>query len=240
MTRSPIPKALFSMRRSGARTLLMGGQACVVYGAAEFSRDLDLLIPAEGGLESVQPALDELACEPIAVPPPSPEFLARGHALHFRCRAADVEGLRVDLMAQLRGVAPFAALWQRRSTFELEGEPIDVLALPDLVLAKKTQRDKDWPMLRRLVERSYLSGEGDLEFWLRELRTPELLIELVRQAPPSAASAQRPAIMAARSGDLEATRRALQEEEAAEREADRQYWLPLKRELERLPQERVR
>jgi hypothetical protein len=40
---SPILKALSSIRRSGARTLLMGGQACVFYGAAEFSRDLDLL-----------------------------------------------------------------------------------------------------------------------------------------------------------------------------------------------------
>ena len=38
LTRSPILKALSSIRRSGARTLLMGGQACVFYGAAEFSR----------------------------------------------------------------------------------------------------------------------------------------------------------------------------------------------------------
>jgi hypothetical protein len=35
------------MRKSGARTLLMGGQACVFYGAAEFSRDLDLPILAD-------------------------------------------------------------------------------------------------------------------------------------------------------------------------------------------------
>lgn len=30
-------------------------------------------------------------------------------------------------------------------------------ALGDLVLAKKTQRDKDWPMIRRLVEQSYFT-----------------------------------------------------------------------------------
>ncbi len=29
------------------RALLMGGQACVLYGAAEFSRDTDLLILAD-------------------------------------------------------------------------------------------------------------------------------------------------------------------------------------------------
>ena len=33
-----------SMRKNGVRCMVMGGQACVLYGAAEFSRDLDLVI----------------------------------------------------------------------------------------------------------------------------------------------------------------------------------------------------
>ena len=45
MSPNPILRALSSIRKSGARTLLMGGQACIFYGAAEFSRDLDLLVP---------------------------------------------------------------------------------------------------------------------------------------------------------------------------------------------------
>ena len=49
MTPSPILRALSSIRTSGVRTLLMGGQACAFYGAAEFSRDLDLLVLAEEG-----------------------------------------------------------------------------------------------------------------------------------------------------------------------------------------------
>ena len=39
MSLSPIRKALSSIRKSGVKTLLMGGQACVLYGAAEFSRE---------------------------------------------------------------------------------------------------------------------------------------------------------------------------------------------------------
>jgi hypothetical protein len=35
------------MQRHGVRCLLMGGQACVFYGAAEFSRDVDFAILAE-------------------------------------------------------------------------------------------------------------------------------------------------------------------------------------------------
>lgn len=76
------------MQKNGARTLLMGGQACVFYGAAEFSRDVDLLVPLADGL---------------------------------------------------------APLWQRRTELPIEGETLSLLALPDLVLTKETQRDKDWP-----------------------------------------------------------------------------------------------
>ena len=34
----PDTRALSSIRKNGAKTLLTGGQACVFYGAAEFSR----------------------------------------------------------------------------------------------------------------------------------------------------------------------------------------------------------
>ena len=37
------------------------------------------------------------------------------------------------------------------------GGAVEVLSLPDLAASKKTQRDKDWPMLRRLVEVNYLT-----------------------------------------------------------------------------------
>ena len=91
------------MRKSGARTLLMGGQACVFYGAAEFSRDLDLLILADSeNLPRLRAALADLEAEPIAVPPLDVKLLAKGHATHFRCRRADVAGLRIDLMARYR------------------------------------------------------------------------------------------------------------------------------------------
>src|ERR1700757_3410913 len=43
LIRNPIRKVLSSMQAHRVRALLMGGQACVFYGAAEFSRDTDLL-----------------------------------------------------------------------------------------------------------------------------------------------------------------------------------------------------
>jgi hypothetical protein len=99
-----------------------------------------------------------------------------------------VAGLRIDLMSRYRGGPEFEDLWRRRTTIDVDGEPIDLLALGDLVNAKKTQRDKDWPMIGRLMERSYFEREENpsqeqIEFWLRELRTPELLVELAEAHP---------------------------------------------------------
>ena len=82
----------------------MGGQACVFYSAAEFSRDLDLLIPVEQDPDRLEQALHELGAQAIAVPPFEPTYLGRGHAVDLRCARTDVAGLRIDLMSSLRGV----------------------------------------------------------------------------------------------------------------------------------------
>ena len=47
MIPNPIRRVLSSIREHRVRALLMGGQACVLYGAAEFSRDTDLAILAD-------------------------------------------------------------------------------------------------------------------------------------------------------------------------------------------------
>jgi hypothetical protein len=221
----------------------MGGQACVFYGAAEFSRDTDLAILADAdNIARLRMALKALQAELIAVPPFRIRHLRSGLAIHFRCRHPDAAGMRVDLMAKMRGVDAFPKLWSRRTTIELpDGTPCQLLSLPDLVLAKKTQRDKDWPMIRRLVEAHYFTNRTSptpvqIRFWMRELRTPELLVEIA-QTHESACrrlAKERPLLHFAGRGMLPELEHALQSEESAEREADRKYWLPLRAELEKL------
>jgi hypothetical protein len=244
---SPIRKALSMIRRHRVAHLLMGGQACVLYGAAEFSRDLDLaLLPDPTNLHRLEAALAELDAEVIAVPPFSLKLLTEGLAVHFRCRRPEIAGLRIDVMAHMRGVAPFPELWARRTTFAFEDETLEVLALPDLVAAKKTQRDKDWPMIRRLVDVNYLNHRDEptperVLFWLRELRSPEILVEAARAHADvlEKAVGERPLLKLATSenfanGVLE---RALRDEEDAERRRDAAYWKPLREHLERLRRE---
>jgi len=167
---------------------LMGGQACVFYGAAEFSRDTDLAILA------------------------SSENLAR------------LNKALKDLQAEV-----------------IDNSTIELMSLPDLVQAKKTQRDKDWPMLRRLVEAHYFEHRNaanpeQVAFWLRQLRTPELLTEVAERWPRPRARERtyRPLLALADRGREAELAGALSEEEWAERRADALYWKPLKAELERL------
>jgi hypothetical protein len=152
--------------RNKVKCLLMGGQACVHYGAAEFSKDIDFTILSDDA-------------------------------------------------------------------------NLEVLGLRDLVQAKKTQRDKDWPMISRLVEVHYLnhrerSTGAQREFWFRELRNASLLVSLTAKFPNEAAALAtgRHAIAAALAN--EDVERALRAEEQQERVADRAYWEPLKRQLEQL------
>ncbi len=221
----------------------MGGQACVLYGAAEFSRDADFAVLASPeNLERLRHALDELQASVIAVPPFEDEYLERGHAVHFRCHHPEAEGFRVDVMAHMRGVEPFPVLWSRRTSWDLPGGiKFDGLSLPDLVASKKTQRDKDWPMIRRLVEANYDEGFAApsperIDFWLKELRTPSLLLECVQEFPKEASrvAATRPAVHAALANDLGSVDESLTTEQIQEGELDRAYWAPLRAELERL------
>jgi hypothetical protein len=219
----------------------MGGQACVLYGAAQFSKDVDFLILAdESNFEGLHRALEELQARRIAVPRFSPDVLGRGHAVHFRCAAPGVEGLRVDVMTNLRDLPGFEELWLRRTSLESEaGGEIHLLSIPDLVNAKKTQREKDWPVIEALVEAHYDALKSQptaerLKFWFLESRTPERLIELCGRFPGEADGffTERPLLARAIESDLVGLREELDAEKRREQEKDRLYWEPLKREME--------
>lgn len=222
----------------------MGGQACILYGAAEFSRDTDLaLFLSKENIELFRSALRELHARRIALPPFDPSYLEKGHAIHFRCYHPDAMRMRVDVMSVMRGVDAFEQLWERRTTLEESGGlTLEVLSLPDLVKAKKTQRRKDWEMIRRLVEADYAAqhdpSPAQVQFWLMEARTPELLVQLAEAYRDEATGLafKRPLIRYAVAGDIQSLEVALQAEQMAEMENDRRYWQPLRKELEDLRQ----
>ena len=243
MIPTPIRQVLSTIQANGIRALLMGGQACVFYGAAQVSKDVDLLVLAESdNYARLHRALEQLNAKQIAVPHFDPELLGKGHAVHYRCYASGVEGLRIDIMTQLRGLADFEALWRRRTVIEDEsGLQFHLLATPDLVQAKKTQRSKDWPVIDALVAIHYTENRESprpefIRFWLKEARSAELLMTLVRDFPDEARLVveERPLLRLADGRDPEWLREALDAEVRLEQANDREYWRPLKMELESL------
>jgi hypothetical protein len=241
MTLSSIPKVLSTFSKHKSKALLIGGQACILYGAAEFSRDIDFAVMVSPeNLNDLQKILEELDAERIFYPALSEEVLLKGHACHFRCNGVNVKGLRIDVIGSMRGVDPFHELWLRRREIDLPGiGQVPVIGLADLVKSKKTQRDKDWPMIRKLIEADIYNAPDDpadnvIQFWFAECRTPDLLVLLASKYPEIAEVMlkKRPLISSALSGNYEEIIKLLRDEEDLEREADRQYWTPLKKQLE--------
>lgn len=242
MTQNPILKVLFTFKRFGVRNLLIGGQACIIYGAAEFSRDSDFIIFCSSeNLTKLKKALKALKAKNIYVPPLEKKFLNKGHACHFRCYDKSVKNLRIDVLTKLRGCDDFEKLWKRRFTVKLPGEKkIEVIGLKDLVQSKKTQRDKDWLMLNRLVENDISLTRNPttekIKWWLCECRDPNILIGLIKKNKklPKNYIVKRPLLKAALKDDIKELRRLLIREELSEKKKDTKYWQPLRKELETL------
>ena len=247
MIPNPIHKVLSTLSSHEVRHLLMGGQACVFYGAAEFSRDCDIVLLADDeNFGRLTATLDELQAECIAVPPMDWKYLDRGHAIHFRCLHPDAHRIRLDVMTKMRGCDEFPDLWDRRTTLQDEdGTIFEILGIEDLVKAKKTQRDKDWPMIRRLVDAHYAQFQSDVNddrvrFWLRESRTATVLTEIAAEYASIASEviSLRPLLAHALVGKETKLQSAMANEQARERAADETYWQPLKAELEQLRRDR--
>lgn len=248
-TSDPVWHIITVFDERNVRCLLMGGQACILYGAAEFSRDIDFaLLADERNLARLKEALTALDAEVIAVPPFDKKWLDAGLAVHFRCRTPPAAGFRIDVMSRMRGVDDFDGLWRRRNIFDLGSNySISALSLQDLVSTKKTQRAKDWPMLRRLVEIDYFTHQDapaswQIEFWLSELRDVNLLIEVANSHPVDAErlSSRRPLLNDAINRLDRALRLAIEDEEKAIQQVDRSYWMPLRSRLEALRREKMK
>jgi hypothetical protein len=246
---SPITSSLAALEARSVPCLVMGGQACVLYGSAEFSRDLDLVIAAHGdALERLHAALTDLQAQVIAVPPLRLDLLERGHAVHFRCARPDVAGLRIDVLLCPPRIADVAGMWERRVLIPIPGgAPVPVVALADLVATKKTQRDKDWAMIGQLVDADMVAhreapAAEQVRFWLREAREADQLILLAASFPDRAAEAApaRPLLQLAIAADHAALELALAREQIQGKTEDRAYWAPLLAELEQIRRARHR
>ena len=95
-------------------------------------------------------------------------------------------------------------------------------------------------MIRRLLETDIIQHKEDptkkqIQFWFLECRTPDLLIELTNKYPKIHREMQkkRSLLLDVRKENLKNIAIQLKDEEYEEKESDRVYWLPLRKELEK-------
>lgn len=233
---------LATLRQHEVPYLMMGGQACILYGAGEFSRDLDVVLAARPeGFERLCASAEALRATPIAVPPLRLDLLERGHVVHLRCERADTAGLRLDVTTRPPRIGDPSALWDRAAEVATpDGERLPVLGLADLVATKKTQRDKDWAIIGALIDADIArhpgAGTAQRRLWLQEARDADVLLSLVVSDPALAAevAAERSAVRAALAGNREQLELELAYEQIRGRAADRVYWAPLIKEQEEM------
>ena len=182
------------MAESKVRCLLIGGQACVIYGAKTSTVDLDItILTTARNVKNLLQALELLEAKPSpASVPVKVELLARGHSLHYYCEKKGPDRIRFGILGKLPRLAPFEDLWKRRyeCTFK-SGIVVPILSIPDLIASKKTGRIKDAADITSLINSHYvmnhLDPDGlDIKLWLMEAREVDVIINFVKSYPTEA------------------------------------------------------
>ncbi len=142
-----------SFNREGVRYLVISGQACVLYGAAHFSQDLDLWVePTQSNLRRWMGALARLRARVHKLTPPIQiPLLEKGHGFHFVVPIPGQAPLYLDIMGQPPRVRGFRQSARLGENIESPLGLLPVVSIEDLVEIKKTNRPGDYDVITRLA-----------------------------------------------------------------------------------------
>ena len=143
-------RSLFrALEGEAVRYLVISGQACILYGASQFTEDLDLWIqPAPKNLKSFLRAMARVKARVYKLTPPlTMKHLRKGHGFHFRIGRE----LFLDVMGRPPRVGGFLEAFSRAREFRTDWGTLPVSAPEDLVLLKRTNRPGDYEAVSNLV-----------------------------------------------------------------------------------------
>jgi hypothetical protein len=142
-------------------SLLISGQAAVLYGAATFSEDVDIWIkPTAPNARRLLKALADCRARVYKLTPP----LTRGHlkagqGFHFIIPARPTP-LYLDVLGVPPRVGSFLSAWKRRCVMRTEWGVVPVVSVVDLIALKRTRRLSDYEVISHLVRAEIVRG-GD-------------------------------------------------------------------------------
>ncbi len=164
------------------RYLLISGQACVLYGASQFTEDIDFWI--ESSIQNFRAFLRAMAKVKATVyklsPPITPFYIRKGHGFYFRIG----DDWYIDVMGKPPRVGKFSSALERARRIKTEWGALMVVAPEDLVLLKRTNRPADYEAISNLV-RHRLSEDNNpvtLRWALCNTFDIQDLVEYVRRA----------------------------------------------------------
>ena len=241
----PLKRVLETLEKNKVRYILLGGQAVVAYGAAQFTRDADFWIqPTQANVRRLRNAMRELGASSRFLPPLELKWLAKGHGVHF---SFTVQGRRyhLDFLGKPPRVLGFMQARHDATTVPWHGLEIKVLDIPRLVQTKKTDRDKDYLAIQTLVDgvlaetmRKKRPSTRVVTWLMHESRSPSQLKFMVAKWKSArrvaGLSTRKAANLAFRNAPASAIEMALRQEEEGLKQENRAYWKPFLVELRAL------
>lgn len=225
-----------AFERGRVEVLLISGQASVLYGASQFSEDVDLWVrPTSDNLGRLRRALARAGCRVYKLTPPlTLRHARRGHDFHFTSPRAEI-GF-VDVMAAPPRVGPFGPAARRARRIRCAWGQIPVVSPEDLVLLKRTRRPADYDVISNLVRLRFEEDPSTRAWAVRNTFDPRDLLEFLKTAPRGWRAPSRAAVRALRRGlpSLAPCRRALALEMSRLQTRDEEYWRPIIHDLRRL------
>jgi hypothetical protein len=137
----------------GVESLLISGQATVLYGAATFSEDIDLWInPTADNRVRFLAVLRACKARYYKLTPPfEVDYLRRGHGFHFILPAGNEPEVFLDVMGQPPRVDSFDTTRSTGNWIETDWGRVLTIGVKPLIELKKTQRLEDYPIIGRLA-----------------------------------------------------------------------------------------
>ncbi|KAF0125017.1 MAG: hypothetical protein FD189_1984 [Elusimicrobia bacterium] len=247
------------LNASGARYLLISGQAAVIYGAVTFSEDIDLWVSPEAeNWKKFRAVLAKTGARIYKLTPElSPEFVLKGHGFHFTFpRSSGEPEWYLDVMGVVPRAGGFERAFNCKEVYRTAWGVLPVIGLRELVELKKTRRLADYPVISGLArtEHERLSRKhitaGDWRWILSNSFEAEDIIRYLKNggARKIAGQLKRPCLpfclKAAENpvsggAHMPAAAREIAFEIESLRQKDRLYWQPVLDELRYLTSKKL-
>lgn len=153
MLKQQFLEAIRRLHNANVEFVVVGGVALQLHGGAHLTEDIDFsFAPTEENRERLAETINGLHPRPLAWPSQNTFRVTVAQLAQVRFLNLKTDIGDIDLLPLPSGLDSFQGLWERATIMELEGMPVRVASLDDLIAMKKAAgRPKDERHLMELA-----------------------------------------------------------------------------------------